>query len=286
LRDLGAADHPLQWVARSVPKDVELSLNNQLGGLMWRSIIAFIGILVCTDYAIAAANSPDDFKKSLLAIKASPPVVKDDFTLNPDVLKVSSDKKFPDQVQAHQENLGILQKLNNSATDNFDHSKSIDVVREATKLRDSMLPFAFTYQISSDRAKKLKEQGYLLSNINKAENVSIRQAAGSEPKTTTAKACNAQGQCADVDPIVALFMIAINALTQEFKKEKPFGPNNEITKAIQVVAQFVAKPAGGDHSAFVLARSVIIPQNDQGEIAKLLRDPVRRPIELSHDPVR
>jgi hypothetical protein len=89
-----------------------------------------------------------------------------------------------------------------------------------------------------------------------------------------------QGQCADIDPIVALFMIALKAISGEFEKKQPFGPNNEITKTFQVVAEFVAKPAGGDHSAFVIARSILILQTDQGELARILRDPVGRPVEI------
>ena len=50
-------------------------------------------------------------------------------------------------------------------------------------------------------------------------------------------------------------MIAIDAITKEFKSEHPFGNNNELTKVYKAIVEFIANPAGGPNSAFVIARS-------------------------------
>jgi hypothetical protein len=232
--------------------------------------------------ADAAVNKESAFKAQLLAISSAPPIVKKDFTLNPDVILVPNNLSFPDKIAKHRKNLELFKKVDATAADNFKNSNNVKVVRNATILRDSILPYAFTYQISSSRARTLKDQGFLLKNVNDKNNIKnvAASATVAGPDTTTAQACNAQGQCADIDPIVALFMIALDAITKEFKSDRPFGENNELTKVYRSLLDFAEKPAGGDNSAFVIARSVIIPQNDQGEIAKLLRDPIRRPIEI------
>jgi len=245
-----------------------------------RKIVLFVlTLLPILLQPTAAATNPNppkndaEFKKQLLSIKANPPIVNSDFTLNSTALAVDKKLSFPQQVARQKDNVELLQKINANATSNFNNSRNVDVVKAAVKLRDSILPFAFIYSLSSDRANTLKSTGYLLKNINDPANIKTDPSPGAGPNSTTAQACNAQGQCAEVDPIVALFMIAIDALTKEFKSKHPFGPTNDLVK-------FIQRPAGGPNSAFVIARSVLIPQNDNGEIARLLRDPVKRPLEI------
>ena len=44
--------------------------------------------------------------------------------------------------------------------------------------------------------------------------------------------CNA-GQCANIDPVSALVIIALDSLITELQKKEPFGENNEIVKALR-----------------------------------------------------
>lgn len=44
--------------------------------------------------------------------------------------------------------------------------------------------------------------------------------------------CN-EGVCTELDPATALVIIALDSLVNELNKKEPFGPNNEIVKAIK-----------------------------------------------------
>ncbi|WP_448150104.1 hypothetical protein [Labrys miyagiensis] len=216
----------------------------------------------------------------MAAISATPSLINLDYTINPNALKVDPSYSYVEQVSGHQKNLILMKKVNSYLDNAFTKSDSAQVVRDATIGRDSLLVFVITYDVASKRAKALASDGYLLKDIRKQQNLKQVEATQTEPRRTTAEACNQQGKCSDVDPIVAVFMIAIDALTKEFKKEKPFGPNNDLVKFGAAVKDFIDNPAGGPNSAFVKARSLVIPQNDQGEVAKLLRDPGNRTIEI------
>ena len=218
----------------------------------------------------AVVNDEPAFRAEMLKISSQPPMVKDDFTVNPLALQVDKKASFPNQVNGHKLNIERLKAINDTAASNFKESDSVKVVRASTIVRDSLMPYAVTYHLSAERATKLKEQGYLLKNINESKN--IKMSTANPDGSTTAEACNAQGQCADVDPMVAFFMMVLDAITKEFMKDKPFGPSNDLVK-------FIQQPSGGPNSALVLAREFIL-RGDQGELAKLIRDPIKRPIEI------
>lgn len=227
-------------------------------------------IAFCGHAAAAVASDEASFRAELLTISSTPPIVKDDFTVNALALQVNKQDSFPKQVEVHKTNIGRLKQVNDSAAINFLKSESAKVVRAATIVRDSLIPYALTYQLSAERATKLKEKGYLLKNINDSKNV--KTSTTNPDGGTTAEACNAKGQCAEVDPIVALFMIVLDALTKEFSKEKPFGPTNDLVK-------FIRQPSGGPNSALVIAREFML-RGDKGELSRLIRDPIKRPIEI------
>ena len=124
-----------------------------------------------------------------------------------------------------------------------------EVVNEAERVDEYDKP----YQVGYAQAQTLKSDGYLLSNWE-------------------GETCK-NGQCEKVDPITALFLLALDAFANEMNKGEPFGENNDLIK-------FLARPAGGENSEFVRIRSIIVPENDNGEIARLLRDPVKRPVEV------
>lgn len=44
--------------------------------------------------------------------------------------------------------------------------------------------------------------------------------------------CNA-GACANLPPEVAILLIALDSLVKELSADEPFGPNNEIVKALK-----------------------------------------------------
>lgn len=255
----------------------------------------FIAVTLYGGVSVAeeVPQSVDALRQEASALLSGKTILSDNSAIDPAVLSVDVTRSFAEQVGAHKDNLRLLKELDALLENAFEYSDSAQVVRAATVARDSMLPFIFVYNLSAERAKLLAADGYLLKNIHDPANVkTVAVAEGGENGTSVANAsastggsglvavaCNS-GECAQVDPIVALFMIAINAIAQEFEKEHPFGENNTLTIVYQAAMEFLAQPAGGPDSAFVKARSVLIPQDDQGEVARILRDPIRRPMEI------
>jgi len=43
----------------------------------------------------------------------------------------------------------------------------------------------------------------------------------------------AVGVCQEVDPVTALVLLGLDGLIKEFNSKEPFGPNNEIVKALK-----------------------------------------------------
>ncbi len=64
-----------------------------------------------------------------------------------------------------------------------------------------------------------------------------------DPVNIVAEVCNA-GQCAQIDPTVGLIVAVIAALEGELKKKEPFGPNNEIVKALNTIIADLKNGAG------------------------------------------
>lgn len=154
----------------------------------------------------------------------------------------------------------IMQKIYASWIENEEKRKKAvqsDSLSEfkAVALETSELQkYSAPYLVAQKQAEVLAASGWILTNWE-------------------GQVCNA-GNCTNVDPMTAVFMIAAKALADELRKDRPFDPEtNDLIK-------FIMQPAGGDGSAFVHFRSLFIPQDDQGEIAKLLRDPIKRPVEI------
>ncbi|MCP9230584.1 hypothetical protein NMG46_10040 [Mesorhizobium sp. LMG 17147] len=47
-----------------------------------------------------------------------------------------------------------------------------------------------------------------------------------------AQVCTEQGVCGDIEPATALLILGLAQIAKELSKDKPFGPNNEIVKAV------------------------------------------------------
>jgi hypothetical protein len=54
----------------------------------------------------------------------------------------------------------------------------------------------------------------------------------------------AQGEYTAIDPATALVIIALSLLAEELSKKEPFGPNNEIRKALETVIHDATKGLG------------------------------------------
>jgi hypothetical protein len=156
--------------------------------------------------------------------------------------------------------LEILKKLDaawksiDAAKAEAEKANSLSAFKEVTAESARIFKYSEPYVVAQKQSEALKGQGYLV-------------------KGWEGQVCNGPN-CSSVDPMTALFMILAGALADELNKDRPFDPeSNDLIK-------FLMQPAGGEKSTFVQLRSLIIPQHDQGEFAKLLRDPVKRPIEI------
>lgn len=134
-----------------------------------------------------------------------------------------------------------------------DASNSLSQYKAAIEDQNNLMRALAPYGVAHAQAKNLADSGSKLASWE-----------GSVCK---------DGKCASVDPLVAFYMIVLGALADELNKEKPFDPDrNDLIK-------FLIKPAGGDNSVVVQVREFFL-NNDQGEISKLIRDPIKRPIEV------
>lgn len=174
-------------------------------------------------------------------------------------LKVAPELSYRAQVERHRDIVLKLQTAGEAVeaeVEAAEKSDSLGRYKQAVGEMARVAKFFEPYDAGQLQAKQLKNDGRVLRS------------------TDTGEVCNAGGQCSQVDPITALFMIIVGALTDELNKENPFDPQkNDLVK-------FLIQPAGGPHSEFVKIRSILIPQDDNGEIAKILRDPIKRPVEV------
>lgn len=123
------------------------------------------------------------------------------------------------------------------------------------------------YAIGSAKAKAHVDNGYKLTKVNASD-------------TWEGEICNKDGQCAQEDPIVALFMMLADAIIGELKKDKPFGPNNDLWKILPEIEKFIDRPLGGPNSDLVKIRDSLLAHDSRGELSKLLLDPAKRPVEI------
>ena len=57
------------------------------------------------------------------------------------------------------------------------------------------------------------------------------------------------GACESLDPAAALIIIALDSLAKELNKKEPFGPNNEIVKALRTIQNDLLHGLGPNNDA-------------------------------------
>lgn len=232
-----------------------------------------------TTACLAVTPNEVAFRASILKLRpAPPPVVLDTWVVNPKVLAVSGSLSFVDQVTRHEQNIKLLKGIDDSAGKAFKESHDADVVRDAGTLQSSLLPFTVAYGLASARANQLISAGYKLKAIPASKDA--KAAAGIEP--AAGSICNGP-HCTDCDPIVCLFLIAAGALSDELDKKHPFGKDNALTIALKATVGFLQKPAGGDHSSFVIARNIFVSEKDNGDLGNIIKDPGRKTVQFLDD---
>lgn len=199
------------------------------------------------------------------------------FEMSPASIKVADSLPFKEQVQKHAE---ILQNLNLALQDSQDRKAlarensakngMFEQYLAAEEDEKNAIKFLAPYAVAQGIAQVKKNEGYKLTNV-----------AGTGD--WSGSACNGAGACGDVDPIVALLMMLIDSVNDEFNKEKPFGPNNELTKLFIAVSGFVDRPLGGPNSDLVKIREAMLGHDQNGELARLIRDPIKRPVQIVQD---
>lgn len=205
------------------------------------------------------------------------PQVSPTFQLSPSKMEVSSTLPFKEQVQRHAAILDSLRKaLDDSqarkkvAAEKKSESGMFDQYLAAEEDEKNTLKYLAPYAIAQGKAQARKDEGYKLNKV------------GGDGEWS-GSACNDKGQCGEVDPVVALLMMLIDAVSSEFKKDQPFGPNNDLTKAFTEILKFINRPLGGPNSDLVKIRDAMLFHDKNGEIARLIRDPIKRPVEIVQD---
>ncbi len=76
------------------------------------------------------------------------------------------------------------------------------------------------------------------ADLRQMQSVNQLVTAGLSSSDPTGEVCN-KGKCADVPPIVAILSLVTAGLVDELNKKEPFGPNNDIMKALHSIGGFV-----------------------------------------------
>lgn len=181
-------------------------------------------------------------------------------TLSPEYVQVDPALPFKDKVMKH---ITIFRTLAQSEDDvkqtraEADSEKSYDKLKQAEVMDQTLREFLIPYASASIKAEALGAEGQKIKSY----------------EDPSGQVCNAQGECSEIDPIVAAIMTILGLISDEINKDQPFGQNNDLVK-------FLQRPAGGPNSAFSIARETVIggiPENN--ELGKALRDPVKWQIE-------
>ncbi|MCU6196895.1 hypothetical protein KWI12_08535 [Citrobacter cronae] len=195
------------------------------------------------------------------------------FQITPASVRVSENLAFRAQVEQHAVILDNLRKAldDSQARKKFaaEHKQAPDMFDQYLSAQEdetNTLRYLAPYAIAQGKANVLKNEGFKLKKVGGKGD-------------WKGDACNGAGKCSEVDPTVALMMMLIGSVTDEFNKEHPFGEENELTKVFFAVVKFVDRPLG-DNSDLVSIREAMLAHDQNGEIAKLIRDPVKRPIEV------
>lgn len=196
------------------------------------------------------------------------------YMVTPSTLVVSDSLSFKQKVLRHAEVLEVLkqaledsQKRKAFAVERKKEAGMLEQYLAAEEDEKNTFKYLAPYAVGQAKAKESVDKGNKLTKVG----------SGDDWK---GEVCNPQGQCEEVDPIVALFMMVADAVIGELNKEKPFGPNNDLHKILPIIQQFIEKPLGGPNSDLVKIRNSLLAQDERGEIAKLIREPGKRPIEI------
>ncbi len=153
---------------------------------------------------------------------------------------------FRDQMNSHYETYNKLILEYQSADAKIKKAEEENDLKTYKVANESLVDIhkrGIPYQVGHGKASELKDSGSLLS------------------QPITGEVCNG-GQCSEVDPITALFLMLLDALVGELNKDEPFGKNNDLVK-------FLKQPLGGPNS---FIRQPFGTGN--GEIAKFFRQPL------------
>jgi hypothetical protein len=79
----------------------------------------------------------------------------------------------------------------------------------------------------------------------------------SDPLTTTIAEVCSSGECAPVDPAVALVIMVLSKLAEEANKDEPFGPNNELRKALTNIGADLKKGPGPNNDIVKAINNIV-----------------------------
>jgi hypothetical protein len=116
-------------------------------------------------------------------------------------------------------------------------TKLLEKLSDAEARKDTALASKLADElgsVESDLVRLHEAQADLgrMSSINQLVAVNL---ANEQP---TGEVCNG-GHCADISGVEAIIIILTAGLTDELKKKQPFGPNNDIMKALHSIGEFI-----------------------------------------------
>lgn len=194
----------------------------------------------------------------------------DVLTMSPKELEVSKDLPFEQQVAKHAEILDKLAKLVSQAETNLsdaDKRNSLPDYKAALADRDNTYRALAPYAVAQGQANELIAKKYLLNDLS-------------------GKACIDEMNCMNIEPITAVFFFTENGKGLPKKSD---AKTNTTAKTGEVDLTALYRILSGKpldlitFGALPAVRDFIIPPDDNGEIAKLIRDPGRRAADIVED---
>ena len=178
---------------------------------------------------------------------------------NENDLIIDESLSFKNQVEGYRKAYNKLLNAKQTAEQakkEAETNDSLALYKEADDELDRITPFFLPFIAAHEQAQNLKSKGFKLSSWEG----DISGPSGEEGK--------------DVDPIVALMLIVLEAVVDEL-----------LNKVIEEIEEgdLTFEDVYNIVSGVIILQAVrdaIIPPDDNGEIAKLLRDPLKRPVEI------
>ncbi|EKB36877.1 hypothetical protein [Acinetobacter baumannii] len=152
----------------------------------------------------------------------------------------------------------MVEKDKDKAIEQNNADLNIEIDREVKRLKLISAPF----YLAQEKAKNLKSEGFILVDLD--GHISKNDTPSDQAP----------------DPLVSLFMILLDAVIDGLIDSIKKNLNEAIEKGIFEInkPEDFFKLASGLFIYQALRDSII--GNDQGEIAKYVRDPIKRPIEI------